>query len=71
MKATIHYDTGDIYPIIAWLIGVTNYIKFYIKGEPYILGKEKLAETGIIRVTDADGKTLWSLNPEINSKETP
>ena len=64
MKATIHYDTGDTYPAIAWFNSVTNYIKFYYKGEPYILGRDKLAENGIIRVTNTEtGKTLWSLNP--------
>ena len=64
MKATIHYDTGDTYPVIAWFNSATNYIKFYYKGEPYILGRDKLAEHGIIRVTNTEtGKTLWSLNP--------
>ena len=63
MKATIHYDTGDTYPVVSYLIGVTNYVKLYYKGQPYIIGRNKLAENGIIRVTaDADGETLWSLN---------
>ena len=63
MKATIHYDTGDTYPCIAWFNKATNYIKFYYYGEPYVLGRSKLAETGIIRITaDKTGEVLWSLN---------
>ena len=64
MKATIHYDTGDTYPVIVWNIpGIANWIRFYLKGEPYVLGQKRFAENGIIRVTNAaTGETLWSLN---------
>ena len=64
MKATLHYDNDDIFPVIAFFKGKANYIKFYYKGEPYLLGRDKLPKYGIIRVTNTETEeTLWSLNP--------
>lgn len=71
MKAIIHYDTGDTFHVILWNIPKTAiWIRFYLKGEPYVLGQSKFAELGIIRVTHAaTGKILWSLNRGIKMKE--
>ena len=75
MKATIHYDNGHTYPVKAIFSDiynkkVLNHIQFTQNGTAYIIGKNKLAENGIIRVTkDSNEKTLWALNPEVNCAE--
>ena len=72
MKATLHYDNNNTAPVNAVLSQKKlHYIEFSHNGEIYIMGKNKLAQNGIIRVTDTNEKTLWSLNPKVNYKETP
>ena len=68
MKATIHYDTGDTSEasaIVSKISKILHYLEFIYKGKNYILGKHKLAEHGIVRITqNSGGKILWSLNPK-------